>query len=336
MRLPTPTDLVAIIQRLGKGCALYKADLSRAYRQLRSDPLDWGFLGLKWKGQWYVDVAIPFGLRHGASACQRTSEAISDIVREEEGAETLPYIDDTAGGALQDVAERHYNALIDCISNLGLQAALEKCAPPSTRMMWVGVVFDTVEMTMTIDPERVEEALQACRQLLQTGYLKLGQLQSLIGKIMHASKCTPAARVFTSRLLDMISAARIQGGIALTQEARADLAWLAAFLHCFNGRTMMKVTQAQRVVHVDSCLQAGGGICEGTGYYKQAYPESILQCGFSINTLECFNVLISVRLWVTLWSGLVVLVFVDNWATVCALNSGRATDPLMRAALREI
>ena len=105
---------------------------------------------------------------------------------------------------------------------------------------------------------------------------------------------------------------------------------------CRHGKTMMKVTQAQRVVHVESCLQAGGGICKGVGYYKQAYPDSITDCRFSINALECFNVLISVRLWVTLWSGLVVLVFVDNWATVCALNSGRATDPLMRAALREI
>ena len=336
MRLPTPTDLVAIIQRLGRGCALYKADLSRAYRQLRSDPLDWGFLGLKWEKDWYVDVAIPFGLRHGASACQRTSEAISSIVREEEGAETLPYIDDTAGGALQEVANAHYNALIECIGNLGLQAALEKCAPPSTRMVWVGVVFDTVEMSMEIEEGRVEEALAACNQLLRDGFTNLGRLQSLVGKIMHASKCTPAARVFTSRLLDLIAAARNQGMVALTHEARADLAWLAAFLHCFNGKTMMKVTQAQRVVHVDSCLQAGGGICEGVGYYKQAYPDSIMDCGFSINALECFNVLISVRLWVTLWSGLVVLIFVDNWATVCALNSGRASDPLMRAALREI
>ena len=247
MRLPTPTDLVAIKQRLGRGCALYKADLSRAYRQLRSDPLDWGFLGLKWEEDWYVDVAIPFGLRHGASACQHTSEAISSIVREEEGAETLPYIDDTAGGALQEVANTHYNALIDCIGNLGLQAALEKCAPPSTRMNWVGVVFDMVEMSMEIEAGRVEEALAACNQLLKDGFTNLRRLQSLMGKIMHTSKCTPAARVFTSRLLDLIAAARNQGMVALTHEARADLAWLAAFLHCFNGKTMMKVTQAQSI-----------------------------------------------------------------------------------------
>ena len=71
------------------------------------------------------------------------------------------------------------------------------------------------------------------------------------------------------------------------------------------------------------------------GFYTQDYPESIKKWGFSINALECFNTLLAIRLWVREWSGVTVLIFVDNWATVCALNSGRVQDPLMRGCLRE-
>ena len=76
LRLPTPDMLADKILQLGRGCMIYKIDLSRAYRQLRSDPLDWPLLGIGWENQCYLDTAIPFGLRHGASACQRTSEAV--------------------------------------------------------------------------------------------------------------------------------------------------------------------------------------------------------------------------------------------------------------------
>ena len=36
------------------------------------------------------------------------------------------------------------------------------------------------------------------------------------------------------------------------------------------------------------------------------------------------------------WREQVVLLFSDNWAAVCAANSGRASDPLIRASIREL
>ena len=38
LKLPTPIDFAERIREKGQGCLLYKVDLSRAYRQLRSDP----------------------------------------------------------------------------------------------------------------------------------------------------------------------------------------------------------------------------------------------------------------------------------------------------------
>ena len=90
--LSNPATLANKISEYRKGCLLYKVDLTRAYRQLRTDPLDWPFLMLQWEDQFFLDISIPFGLRHKASACQRTTEAVSAIAREEAGADTAPYI----------------------------------------------------------------------------------------------------------------------------------------------------------------------------------------------------------------------------------------------------
>lgn len=45
--LPTIKDLINRLQACGKGALVWKADLARAYRQLRVDPLDSPLLGLK-------------------------------------------------------------------------------------------------------------------------------------------------------------------------------------------------------------------------------------------------------------------------------------------------
>lgn len=65
--LPTIKDLVTRLQSCGKGAFLWKADLARAYHQLRFDPLDTRLLGLKVDGKYYINACPPFGC-HSSSA----------------------------------------------------------------------------------------------------------------------------------------------------------------------------------------------------------------------------------------------------------------------------
>lgn len=75
LRYPGVDDLVNIILDKGRGCLMWKRDLSRAYRQLPIDPGDSHLVSLKWRGEFYIDLAIPFGLRTGSLAMQRTTNA---------------------------------------------------------------------------------------------------------------------------------------------------------------------------------------------------------------------------------------------------------------------
>ena len=334
LKLPNPATLAQKIFKGGKDCLLYKVDLCRAYRQLRSDPLDWPFLILHWEDQFFLDISIPFGLHHGASACQRATEAVSAIA-EEVGADTTPYIDDTIGAALPESAQLHYQHLLDLMVQLGLDAAPGKCQGPTTIITWIGVVFDTIRLTMAIHPLKVEKARNFCLELLTLMSIPVKKFQSFLCKLFHATKCTTGARVFTSRLLDALATEQA-GSISLTAPARVDLHWFISFLGQFNGVTLIKASTAKHVIHVDSFLQGGGGLCSVLVFYKLHYPNHVQDHDLSISSLECLNLLVAARLWLPALTGSTVLIFCDNWATVAGINSGRAMEPIIRGSLREL
>ena len=83
-------------------------------------------------------MAIPFRLMHGASACQRVTEAVAAIAKHDVQAD----VDDTAGAAPPDVAPTHYHSILDKMDTLGLDRAPDKCQPPATTLTWVGVFLD--------------------------------------------------------------------------------------------------------------------------------------------------------------------------------------------------
>jgi len=55
-------DVVKQILLLGKGTLLAKIDIKSAYRLVPVHPDDRLLLGMKFQGEAYIDIALPFGL----------------------------------------------------------------------------------------------------------------------------------------------------------------------------------------------------------------------------------------------------------------------------------
>ena len=66
----TVDSLVEKIKVYGPDALLFKADLPRAFRNVRIDPVNYDLLGLNWCQQTYVDVAMLMGFCQGAWSCQ--------------------------------------------------------------------------------------------------------------------------------------------------------------------------------------------------------------------------------------------------------------------------
>ena len=195
------------------------------------------------------------------------------------------------------------------MAQLGLYAAPDKCQGPTTIIIWIGVVFDTIRLT-AIDPSKVEEARLFCLKLLATGSIPVKKCQKFLGKLFHHQVYHGSQDL----LQPAFGRHRHRACRHHLPDARADIHWF------------IKPSVAQHVIHVYSCLQGGGGLCSGPEYYKILYLDYLQ----AISSLECWNLLVAAL------TGTTVFVFCDNWATVAAINSGRATDPLIRGSLREL
>ena len=119
LQYPTVDHIVQAVNNLGSDSQLFKIDLKRAYRNLRSDPRDFSVLGIQWKSQRYVDISVPFGLKCGVSTWQLITDSIAHLLASA-GIWTCAYLDDIVGVARPQNAYSAFLSLRHLITSLGL------------------------------------------------------------------------------------------------------------------------------------------------------------------------------------------------------------------------
>ena len=335
LHLPTPLELAELIVKKGANCFLYKVDLSRAYRQLPIDPFDWPLLGIAWDSKIFIDLAIPFGLRHGAMACQRATEAVCYVLKKNNDADAEPYIDDFGGVAGPDrrEANNQYIAIKTILLDLGLTVAWEKCVPPTRVLTWTGTTFDTIRMLMWIDVEKVQEALTLCQKHIDDNAINFKQLEVLL----YASKLAAPARRFLNSTLALKRCLPEKGNFAIPSEVVAELQWFIHFLPHYNGKAMIRSRTTPTIfMFTDASLVGGGAFVQDYTYFTVKWPPPLLEWNLSISDLEIYTVLLAVRTWSDFLSGTTFLVKSDNEATVVVIKSGKTRSLFMADCLKEL
>ncbi len=71
-------------------------------------------------------------------------------------------------------------------------------------MDFLGVLFNSIPMTMSITPVRLEEIKHLLHSCLSKTQATKKMLESLVGKLLIVAKCVPMARIFVGRLLDKV------------------------------------------------------------------------------------------------------------------------------------
>lgn len=336
LKLPTVDDAINMIKAQGRGCYVYGLDLERAYRQLRSDPLDWPLLGFKWDDNVYFDVAIPFGIRPGAMACSRATQAIC-YIHKGQGHSSLCYIDDFFGVSPPVIATAldGFHKLKTLFTELGVKEATEKATPPTTKMFWIGVEFDTIDMIVRVPQFRIHETLSLCDQWVNLVCANRRQLQQLLGKLFYISQCVRPARLFVSRMLDTLRAAPLHGAINLSWDFKQDLLWFFRFLADYNGIHLIDPPTIQETVEIDSCLTGCGGIY-AQEFYHATFPTFVLEQNRPICHLEMLNIVVAAKVWAPKWRNKTIIVHCDNSPAVNVLSSGRGRDRFLLQCAREI
>ena len=177
---PSVDHIVDYLKRLGPGALIYKVDISRAFRHLRIDPGDLDLLGLHHKS-YYLDGSLAFGFRHGSFFFQKCSDAIRYIMKKFGYPNLLNYIDDLIYIGLPSNITASYEFLLQLLQELGLDISENKLVAPSTSVVCLGILVDSVNRTISIPEEKLAEIVKLCNTWTDKTSCTKSQLQSLLG-----------------------------------------------------------------------------------------------------------------------------------------------------------
>ena len=304
------------------------------------DPRDYIFLAYHWCDSFYFDVVLPFGLCSATPACQRTTNAIAHIFHSFFGHDCINYIDDFGGAeSTFEDASLAFSDLERLFTDLGLQSSPSKDCPPSTRMVFLGLTYDTVTLTIAVPPDKLQDTADLIRAWLAAPRSTKSDLQSLIGKLSYLCACISPGRIFMQRLLNELRQLPTKRArFVPSSDMLSDLRWWDKFLSVYNGVSLLRSSPWPVSDHffcTDACLTGIGGFFCGR-FFHSSFPTCFDPASLSIASLEMLAVTVSIKLWSEDLRGLRILVRTDNLNTELAINTGRSRVPFIQSCLRDL
>ena len=91
----TVDQFIRMVSQFGQGALMAKFDVEAAYRNIAIHPSDRFLLGMKWRSKFYVDLALPFGLRPASYIFNCVAELVEWIlVNNYKVLDLLQYLED--------------------------------------------------------------------------------------------------------------------------------------------------------------------------------------------------------------------------------------------------
>lgn len=334
-KLPTVQQALAVIRARNLDVLMAVIDIERAYRNFRGDPLDWPLSVIQYDNSFYIDVALPFGARMSSLCVQKVAEFINRALSQR-GIQCLIYLDDlflflpTDGSAYSK-----FNQALAFLRSLGLPVNFSKLISPTTHAVWLGVLFDLSNNTISIPHNKVNDLLTAIQAINDREYITRTEAQSILGRMAHIARVVHPARLFMCRILHQL---RISGehGIYITPAVRADCNWFSVYFRDHNASTIIPSNAITLTIEADACLAAGGAWDSRGRYYIFPFSEKLART-HNICQLEAINYLVALRTFgVDLSPGARIEIYGDNEGAISALSSGRACDLILASVARAI
>ena len=125
-----------------------KFNVEAEYRNIAVHPEDRYPLGMKWRGQFFVDLALPFGFCSAPYIFNCVADVVEWIILNKyRVTDLMHYLDDflTAGPPASAQYARNLQTSLAVCCSLGLPLNLNKCIGPSTRLVVLGIELDSLE-----------------------------------------------------------------------------------------------------------------------------------------------------------------------------------------------
>ena len=323
------------IMEMGKGTEMAKMDIESAYRMVPIFPGDRLLLAMRWKGQFFFDTRLPFGLRSAPKIFSAVADALQWSLVQAGVTWVAHYLDDFITLGRKESKECGSN--LDCIlatcRRLGVPVARAKCEGPTTSLVFLGFLIDSTQMTVSLPEPKLQRTLRLVAEWSGRKAGRKRELESLLGHLQHAATVVRPGRSFVRRLIELLSS--VVGHdrwVRLNASARSDLMWWQSFMGQWNGVSLIPNQQLEATVETDASGSWGcGGRWGGKWFqWKWEGPSS----EWLIASKELLPILFAVAIWGKNWRGQRVNCRCDNMAVVAVINAGRAKDRSLMHLLR--
>ena len=131
-------QIIKMIAKHRPGALMTKFDVEAAYRNIAVHPDDHYLLGMKWRGKFFVDLALPFGLCSAPYIFNSVADLVEWILQNKYRVLNLMHYLDyfiTAGPAHSLQCSQNLQTSLAICRSLGLLLHPNKCIGPSTRLV---------------------------------------------------------------------------------------------------------------------------------------------------------------------------------------------------------
>ena len=335
-------DIIRMVIRYGQGALMAKFDVEAAYRNIPIHPSDRHLLGMKWRNQFYVDLALPFGLRSAPYIFNSVADMVEWILLNNYNIPALVhYLDDfiTVGPPDSPICHQSLATALAVCKRLGLPLHPKKCEGPASALTILGIHLNSQDQTAQLPDEKLAALRLLLNQWSGRRTCTRNQLESLIGHLHHAAKVVWPGRAFIRRMIDLLSCFRSRNHpIRLNREFHLDLEWWTTFLSHWHGVSFWLfpgLTASPDVeVFSDASGSIGFGAFCGSEWFNGRW--SACQEDLSIAYKELFPVVVIAAVFGHRWCKQHILFRSDNEAVVAILNSRTSKVPAIMHLLRHL
>ena len=252
----------------------------------------------------YIDTRLPFGLRSAPFLFNQYAEALLRVLQNKYSIpHCIHYLDDYFFAAASgDHCHHHITQFLLACEHLGVPVALDKLEGPTTTLVFLGILVDSVRQQLRLPDDKLRELQHAIISWLGRCSASKRRLLSIIGKLAFAARVVPAGRLFLRRLIDLSTKAKkLHHHVKLNSEARADFQWWHTFLPDWNGVAMFLdpawTTADQMELYTDASGTLGYGAYFQGHWFRAAWEPLQRPPFVSIQWQELFAVVAAARAW---------------------------------------
>ena len=183
------TTVDMVLSRIKQGWFLAKLDVSDAYMRCAIHPIDYRLCGIYFEGSYYFFTRLPFGARSSPWQLARLANAVKRRVSSIFVSLADDYLDDyVMAHADQHILLQEWQQAHGILDHLGLNAKHSKSTAPTTLIVFLGIIIDTVNMIISLKQSKLQSILAVFLELSSKPTLTFKQLQSLIGKLQWVGR----------------------------------------------------------------------------------------------------------------------------------------------------